>query len=166
MALNMNQFKLSNLAGEVMNPAANVIQAQILSTIGTASYYTAGQVVAFGTASGDIPTVRAVTTGCGVGIITYNPKREKYYGNMICSVALDGTIITCVAGAAIMRGDVVGYGSTATNIPNVTTIAHTAGSTGRGIGIALDIATAANDIIRVLIKAGTYGTTNWYDAAA
>lgn len=166
MAFNLNQFKLSNIAGLVMNPAANVIQAQVLSTLGTASYYSAGQVVAFGTATGDIPTVRAVTTGCGVGIITFNAKRDKFYGNMICSVALDGTIVTCVAGAAIMRGDVVGYGSTTSNVPNVTTISNAGGATGRGIGIALDIAAAADDIIRVLIKAGTYGTTKWYDAAA
>ena len=166
MAFNLNQFKLSNIAGLVMNPAANVIQAQVLSTLGTASYYSAGQVVAFGTATGDIPTVRAVTTGCGVGIITFNAKRDKFYGNMICSVALDGTIVTCVAGAAIMRGDVVGYGSTTSNVPNVTTISNAGGATGRGIGIALDIAAAADHIIRVLIKAGTYGTTKWYDAAA
>ena len=166
MAFNLNQFKLSNIAGVVMNPAANVIQAQILSTLGTASYYTAGQVVAFGTTSGDMPEVRAVTTGCGIGIIAFNAKREKYYGNMICSVALDGTIITCVAGAAIMRGQPVAYGSTAANVPNVTGLAVGASSKVVGIGISLDIAAAAGDIIRVLIKSGTFGSTSWYDAVA
>ena len=163
MGFNLNQFKLSNIAGLVMNPAANVIQAQVLSTLGTASYYVAGQVVAFGTASGDIPTVRAVTTGCGIGIITFNAKRDKYYGNMVCGVALDGSIITCVAGAAIMRGQTVAYGSVTSNVAYVTGLAQGAGIKTQGIGIALDIAAAADDIIRVLIKSGSYGSTGWYD---
>jgi hypothetical protein len=166
MGFNLNQFKLSNIAGLVMNPAANVIQAQVLSTLGTASYYVAGQVVAFGTASGDIPTVRAVTTGCGMGIITFNAKRDKYYGNMVCGVALDGSIITCVAGAPIMRGQPVAYGSVTSNVAYVTGLSIVPNAATFGIGIALDIASAADDIIRVLIKAGVSGTSRWYDGAA
>jgi hypothetical protein len=157
MAFNMSQFKLTNIAGVVMNPAANVIQAQVLSTYGTATYVSAGQVVAFGTATGDIPTVRAVNTGFGVGIIVANAKRDKFYGNMVVGVAIDGSVITCNAGAAIMRGDVVGYGSTTNNLPNVTTM-----GSGNGIGIALDIASAAGDIIRVLVRPGVaYNVTQY-----
>jgi hypothetical protein len=166
MAFNLNQFKLSNIVGLVMNPAANVIQAQVLSTLGTASYYVAGQVVAFGTASGDMPTVRAVTTGCGIGILAFNAKKDKYYGNSMCTVALDGTIISCAAGAAIMRGQPVAYGSVTADVAYVTGLAITPNAASYGIGIALDIAAAAGDIIRVLIKAGVSGTNRWYDGAA
>ena len=153
MAFNLNQFKLTNNVGEVMNPAANVIQAQVLPTLATASYYVAGAVVAFGTASGDTPIVRAISTGCGIGVIVFNAKKNTYYANDIVGLALDGTIITMQAASAIMRGDVVAYGST-----GVGTI-----TSGYGIGIALDIATYSTDIIRVMIKAGVPGSgITWY----
>jgi hypothetical protein len=152
MALNLNQFKLSSNIGEVMNPAANTIQAQVLSSLAAASYYYAGDVVAFGTGSGDMPMVRKVSTGCGVGVILFNAKKAKYSANDIVSVALDGTIVTMQASSLIMRGDIVGWGST-----GVSTVAS-----GNGIGIALDIAATATDIIRVEIKAGIATGITWY----
>ncbi len=154
MAFNLNQFKLTNNVGEVMNPAANVIQATVLSSLSASSYYIAGQVVAFGTGTNDMPTVRLVTTGCGIGVIVFNAKKDKYYANDICGIALNGTIITMLAASAIMRGDTVAHGTTAGYINTITT--------GNGIGKALDIAVAANDIIRVLIMAGVDATIAFY----
>ena len=151
MAMNLNQFKITNRAGLVMNPAANVIQCQVLPTLATTSYLSAGQVVAFGTDSGSTPIVRAVANagGCGIGIIVYNMKTDKYYARYICGVALDGSIITCNADVAMTRGNIVGWGS-----GGVRPIANTS----FGIGITLDNATAANDIVRVLIQTGISGT--------
>ena len=151
MAFNLTQFKLTNIQGLCMNPAANVIQCVVLPSLATTSYYSAGLVVSFGstTVSG-APVIQAATSGTGgMGIIVFNAKTDKFYANDVVGVALDGTIINVVAGAPILRGQVVAYGSTTTNIPNVTGC-----SSGIGIGIALDIASAANDIIRVLVKSG------------
>ena len=135
-----------------MNTGANVIQAQVLPTLATASYYSAGLVVSFCTATGDMPMVQSVSVGStnGIGIIVSNEKTNKYYANNIVGVALDGTIISVSAGAPIMRNQVVGYGSTtAAGLPQVTAM-----GSGNGIGIAIDIAAAAGDIIRVMVKAG------------
>jgi hypothetical protein len=151
MAVNLNQFKLTNRAGVVMNPAANVIQCQILPSLATTSYYSAGQVVAFGTDSGSTPIVRAVaSTGCGIGIIVYNMKTDKYYARYICGVALEGSIITCNADAAMTRGNIVAWGSGGVRAIGATN--------AFGIGITIDNASAANDIVRVLIKPGVTGT--------
>jgi hypothetical protein len=151
MGFNLNQFKLTNLQGLVMNPAANVIQAVVLPTLATTTYYSAGLVVSFGSvATNACPVVQQAVSGTGgIGIIVFNAKRDTFYANEIVGVALDGTIINCVAGAPISRQQVVAYGSTASNIPNVTGC-----SSGIGVGIALDVAAAAGDIIRVLVKSG------------
>lgn len=149
MALNLNMFKMSNQVGVVMNPAANVIQAVVLPTLATTSYYSAGLVVSYGTDSGDMPVIRQVSSGCGIGIIVFNAKTDTFYRNQIVGVALDGSIITCAAGTGITRNDIVGYGSVTSNQPTIQTIAS-----GSGIGIALDSAAALGDIIRVQIKAG------------
>ena len=152
MAFNLNQFKLSNIEGMTMNPEPNVISAQVLPTLAAASYYQAGQVVAFGTNAGDMPIIRAINTGCGIGVIAFNAKKSKYYANDICSVALDGTIITVKAASAITRNDVLAYGST-----GMGTI-----TTGNGIGIALDNASASGDIVRMMVKAHVCGSANLY----
>ena len=154
MAFNLNQFKLTNRVGEVMNPAANVIQAMVLPSLAAALYYSAGQAVSWGTNSGDVPVVRNVYSGAvGCGVIVYNMKSDKYAAKAIVGVALDGSTINVSAASAITRGDVVGWGST-----GFSTVA--AGITAYGLAIALDNASTNGDIIRVLIKAGVRGTSS------
>ena len=148
---NMNQFGLKDQVGEVMNPGANVIQCVINPSLASGTYYMAGQVVSFATNAGDTPVVKAASAGKGIGVIVFNERTNQYSARMVCGVALDGSIITMSAAAAIARGDVVGYGSTFTTGAAVGV--STMGS-GVGIGIALDIAASSTDIVRVLIKSG------------
>jgi len=148
---NMNQFGLKDQVGECMNPAANVIQAVINPSLASGTYYLAGQVVSLGAGSGDCPIVQAAAAGKGIGVIVFNERINKYSARMVCGVALDGSIITMQAAAAIARGGVVGYGST---FSDGTAIGISTMSSGVGIGIALDIAASATDIVRVLIKSG------------
>jgi hypothetical protein len=152
MALNMNQFKLGNVLGKTMNPAANVIQAQLYLASGTAN---AGDVVCFGSTSSEMPVVRKVNTGCGIGVIVFNARTNAYTSGMIIGVALAGTIVTVQATSAITRGDVVGWGSTGVG---------TLGAAKYGLGIAIDNATYGTEIIRVLLQPGVYSTSPqiWY----
>jgi hypothetical protein len=151
MAYQMNQFKLKDQLGEVMNPGANVIQAVINPSLASGTYYQAGQVVSFGASVNDTPTVVAAAAGKGLGVIVFNERTNQYSANMVCGIALDGSIITMQAAAAIARGAVVGYGSTFTD---GTAVGISTMASGIGIGIALDIAASATDIVRVLIKSG------------
>ena len=148
---NMNQFKLKDQVGEVMNPAANVIQAVINPSLASGTYYQAGQVVSFAGTANDTPVVTAASAGKGLGVIVFNERTNQYSARMICGVALDGSIITMSAAAAIARGAVVGYGST---FSDGTAVGISTMASGVGIGIALDIAATSTDIVRVLIKSG------------
>ena len=151
-AFNMNQFGLTNNVGEVMNTGANVIQAVINPSLAAGTYYMAGQVVQLGTDTNDTPTVKAAVGGKGIGVIVFNERTNQYSANMVCSVALDGTIITMLAAAQIARGQVVAWGST---FGTGTAIGISAAASGSGIGIALDnAASSGTDIFRVLIKSG------------
>jgi hypothetical protein len=151
MPYNMNQFGLTNQVGEVMNPAANVIQATINPNLASGTYYQAGQVVSFAAGVSDIPIVAASAAGYGIGVIVFNERTNQYSANMVCGVALDGSIVTMQAAALIARNQVVAYGSTFTT---GSAVGVSAAGSGVGIGIALDTAASATDIIRVLIKAG------------
>ena len=148
---NMNQFSLKDQVGEVMNPAANVIQAVINPSLASGTYYLAGQVVSFAGNAGDTPVIAAASAGKGIGVIVFNERTNKYSARMVCGVALDGSIITMQAAAAIARGAVVGYGST---FSDGTAIGISTMASGVGLGICLDIAASATDIVRVLIKSG------------
>jgi predicted RecA/RadA family phage recombinase len=148
---NMNQFKMKDQIGEVMNPAANVIQAVISTSLAAGTYVQAGQVVSFDTTAGDMPAVKPAAAGKGIGVIVFNERTNQYAQNMVCGIALDGSIITMSAAAAIARGAVVGYGST---FSDGSAIGVSTMGSGVGIGVALDIAATSTDIVRVLIKSG------------
>ena len=148
---NMNQFNLTNNVGEVMNPAANVIQCIVNPSLAAGTYYMAGQVVSLSTATSDTPAVQAAAAAHGIGVIVFNERTNQYSAKNVCGVALDGSIITMQAAAVIARGQVVGYGST---FSDGTAVGVSAMGSGVGIGVALDAATSATDIFRVLIKAG------------
>lgn len=148
----MNQFKLTNQVGDVMNTGANVIQAIINPSLAAGTYYMAGQVVSLGTDTNDTPTVLAATAGRGIGVIVFNERINQYSANMPCGVALDGTIINMLSSVQVARGQVVGWGST---FSSGTAIGIGPIASGSGIGIALDNCSATGtDIFRVLIKSG------------
>jgi len=153
VSFNLNQFKLGQNIGELMNPGANVIQAQVLPSLSTASYYSAGDVVTFGsTTTGDLPQVKKISTGCGMGVIVFNMKKDKFYANEIVGVALDGSIISMWAATAISRGDVVSYGTS--GLGTITS--------GYGLGIALDTC-STQGLCRILIKCAVPGTgITWF----
>lgn len=143
MAFQLNQFKLTKNAGEVMNANPNTISARITSD--EASYYVAGAVLKYDTAeAGDAPVMEEITLGQGgEGVLLFNAQKAKRYADEMVEVALLGSIVTMIAATAIARGASVAY-APATGYVSTTT--------GAKIGKALDIASTTGDIIRVLVN--------------
>lgn len=145
MAFQLNQFKLTNQIGEVMNPAVNVIAIRLSSTYsGTAK---AGDVVKFNaTEDGDLPVVNAAVSGdAGQGVILFNAKKATYAALDVTEIALDGSIVTMAAATALPRRQLVSWNS-------VSGYVQATATNQNYIGITIDEAAATGDIVRVLIR--------------
>ena len=143
MSFQLSQFKLSDHAGEKMNPAGLVIGARISAD--QASYLEAGFAVKFVAAeAGDAPVIDEIGAGeGGDGVILFNMQKSKRYANEMVEVAMIGSIVTMVAATAINRGVDVAYDPSTGKV---------SGTTGAKIGKTLDIASADGDIVRVLVN--------------
>ena len=143
MAFQLNQFKLTNIAGETMSPGSAVIAVRLSSTLsGTVK---AGDVVKYNpTEVGDLPVVDKASSGdSGNGVILFNAKKATYAALDVTEMAIAGSIITMVANGTIGRNTLVGWNSVSGLIQSTT---------GNYIGTTLDAATASGDIIRVLVQ--------------
>lgn len=145
MAIQLNQFKLTNQIGEPMNPATNVIAVRLSSTYTPAGK--AGDVVKFNpTEDGDLPVVNPAISGdAGQGVILFNAKKATYAALDVTEIALQGTIVTMAAAGALSRRQLVSWNSVSGYIQATATNQNY-------IGITLDEASAAGDIVRVLIN--------------
>lgn len=142
MSFQLNQFKLSNMPGEVMNVNANTIAVKLLSTLsGTVK---AGDVVKLhATEVGDLPVVdKAVSGDSGIGVVLFNAKKATWAANDVIEVALGGSIITMVASTNFNRAQLVSWNSVSGQVQSTS---------GNYIGFAMDIATATGDIVRVFV---------------
>jgi hypothetical protein len=143
MAMQLNQFKLANMAGQTMNPNDITISARVTST--ESGSYVAGQTVKLVASEvGDAPVVVAtVQSDVPFGVVLQNPKKGKYAAYDMVEIALAGSIVTMVAGMALGRGKKV-YAAATTGYISSTTLAN--------VGITLDVASAAGDIVRVFVN--------------
>lgn len=139
----LNQFKLSNIAGEVMNVNPSTIAVRLASTYTPAGK--AGDVVKLSAAeAGDAPVVvPAVSGDSGIGVILFNAKKATYAANDMAEIALANSIITMVASTGMNRSVLVAWNSVSGQVQSTT---------GNYVGITLDIASATGDIIRVLLQ--------------
>lgn len=152
MALNLTQFGMTQIAGQVMDVNPNTISAQISSTSApAASYLQAGDFVIF-TPTDTAQAVRVAQCPSGAacdGVIIFNAKTNQYKAYNDCEIALAGSIITVQAGAAFNRGALLNYvpGTVTGQLGSVfsTTSATFAAE-------ALDIASAAGQIVRVRVR--------------
>lgn len=145
MAFQLNQFKLSNQVGEVMNPAANVIAVRLSATFsGTAK---AGDVMKLNAAEdGDLPVVNAAVSGdAGQGVILFNAKKATYAALDVTEMAMDGTIVTMAAATNLNRRQLVSWNS-------LTGYVQATATNQNYIGYTLDEAAVTGDIVRVLIR--------------
>ncbi len=143
MAFQLNQFALTNQAGETMSPSPNVIAVRMSSTMsGTVK---AGDVVKMNpTEDGQLPVVdKAVSGDSGFGVVLFNAKKATYAALDVTEIALAGSIVTMVAGTAINRSQLVSWNSVSGYIQ---------ATAANYIGLTLDEAAATGDIVRVLVQ--------------
>ena len=145
MAFQLNQFKLTNQAGETMSATPNVIAVRLSSTYTPVGK--AGDVVKLNaTEDGDLPVVNPAISGdAGMGVILFNAKKATYAALDVTEIALEGTIVTMVAATALNRRQLVSWDS-------VRGYVQATANSNNYIGITIDEATTTGDIVRVLIR--------------
>jgi hypothetical protein len=152
MALNLTQFGMTQIAGQVMDVNPTTISATIASTSNPASgYLQAGDFVLY-QPSDVAQSIRVALCPSGSqadGVIIFNAKKNQYNAYDSCEIALASSIITVQAGAAFNRGALLNY------VPGtVTGQLGSVFSTTSAVSNAeaLDIATAAGQIVRVRVR--------------
>lgn len=155
----LNQFAQSPILGLVDQiPSLNVITAQILTTSAATAIQVGSTVkLVDGTGANIIVDVcSAVTDGPVYGVILFNQKKNTYAPGDRVEIACVGSVLYLKTSAAVARGTKVGTTpATTTADPTVQAIATAA--TDYVTGVALDKATAANQLIRVQIQPSLNG---------
>ena len=149
-----NQFGMTAEAGELdlslglNNSMAVLVDPTAASTVSISAGETV-KLIDLGTSdySGVNPVVgkRAAVTDPVFGIVVKSKKTFTSGAKGIVDVALDGSVLRLKASGAISRGATV-YA----DLVNVGQVQSTA--SGPGLGISLDKAAAAGELVRVLVK--------------
>lgn len=145
---NMNQIAQTAIKGRTsFLPAANVISVQI-DPNSVQTLYPASAVV-LTTATGVMVIVDKATPAQNIfGFIVWNPKKPNgWTANAKVEIALPGTIMEMESATAFNRGQVLDQ-----VVLNDQVQAHSGPNTP--IGISLDNATGANQLVRVYIQIG------------
>jgi len=142
MAFNLNQFGLTEKAGKTMNVNPETIAVRVSKDASAA--LVAGDAVSLVAAevASNPPVDKAALGALIFGVVLDNPRQASFAAKSVTEIGLAGTIVTMVAGTPFNRGDVY-YKPTTGFIE---------GTSGVRIGISLDIASAAGDIVRVRIS--------------
>lgn len=155
----MNQFTQAPILGLVdLIPSPNVIAAQIVSTSTAAIQNGSAMKLVSGT--GALPLVDAVTgptDGPIYGVIPYTARKNLYVANDVVQLCLTTSFMFLKSSAAITRGAVVSTVAATTSAD--PTVATAVTSTDYVLGISIDTATAANQLVRINIKPGAIGAT-------
>lgn len=149
----MNSFTQAPILGQVdLVPSPNVITAQIISTSSAPSIQQGDAVkLVTGTSATILVDIcSGPTDGPVLGVIPYNERKNLYSAGDLIEVAQVNTYVYLKASTSVARGaKVTTTASTTSADPLVTTVSVP--STQYVTGIAVDVATAANQLIRVQI---------------
>lgn len=152
---NQNQFTQAPILGAVdLIPTTDVVTAQVLPTSALTSLQVGDPVKLVTGSSGAILVDKQTgpTDAIVFGVIPYNEKKNLYVKGDLIEVVIAGVMYMRTS-AAVVRGTRVAItSSTTTTDPLVATDATTGHFT---TGIALDEASAANQLIRVRILPAT-----------
>lgn len=146
MALTLNQFSLEPVQGMLdLSIQPNTIACQVDASQGTALI--AGQAVTMVDSAGGVPKViaAAADTGDVFGFVNYNEKDIDFPAEAKVEISMfRGNVMFMTSNAAIARNAQVMIVVSGSKVATAT-------SNKRVIGRALDKATDANQLIRVLI---------------
>ncbi len=148
---NMNQFTQAPILGLVDQiPTPDVVSAQLLSTTSAVAQVGSAVKLVTGTSGAILVDIcTGPTDGPVFGVIPYNERKNLYKANDLIEVACEDSYVYLRSSAAITRGtNVSTTAATTTTDPLVTTDV----TSGHYItGIAVDEATAANQLLRIKI---------------
>lgn len=142
---NMNQFAMGSVKGQCAAvPAANVISAQLTTaSVGTPKAGAAVKLIA-GQANTILVEVAAATDDI-FGFIVWNPKKNTYAAGDSFEVALPGTVMTMESSSAFNRGQSLEIVASGEKVKAYA-------GTNTPCGVALDTASGAGQLVRVLIR--------------
>lgn len=145
MYQNQNQFAQTTTKGKVAAvPNPSTLSCQITTASGnTFKAGTAVKLVA-GTAN-TILIEKAAATEAIFGFVVWSPKKSSWTAGQTVEVALPGSVMEMESSAAINRGQLVEQVATGDLVAAYAGVNTT-------VGVALDTASAANQLIRVLIR--------------
>lgn len=141
----LNQFAIANKKGIIKN-GDHGQKYEVMASV-SSGVLVAGTVVKLKDGTTDIPQVEVVaaTTDVPFGVVPYGAINNEIGDKEVFTVASDYSIITMEANGAISRGAKVMAVISGAKVATAT-------DGNYAIGIALDKATSAGDIIRVLLK--------------
>lgn len=150
----MNSFAQTAILGLVSEiPTPNAVSAQINPSSSATSIQVGDMVKLIAGTSGQILVDKcsAATDGPVYGVIAYNPRKNTYSAGDIVDLVLNESYVYLRATAAIARGVKVTF-TPSTTTTDALVVAVTTASTQYVCGVTIDTATAANDLIRVVIR--------------
>lgn len=156
LALNQNQFSMSAIIGQVTaDPQPRTLSCQLDPNSSWTGPITAGQAVKLTNTAGTVITVEPCSADTDVpfGVIAYNLRKSTLVLGDYAEIVSSGGVMLLKSSGAIARGDRVAVTNqtVATNDPTIATNT----TTGKAIvGVALGKATAADQLIKVLIQPG------------
>ena len=158
-SLNQNQFTQAPVIGQVaFQPNVDTETCQINPNT-TATYIQAGCAVKLIANSGPeivVDVTSGPSDGPVYGVISYNPRINKYGASDRVEIASTSNIIYLKSSAAINRGNRVSVTNPSTNDATVASDATAGDST---IGFALTQVSGANQLVKVKIAVGSNSTT-------
>jgi hypothetical protein len=149
----MNSFVQTPILGLVgMIPSPNVISAQISpSSVAVIQVGTPVKLVTGTSSTILVDACTGPTDGPVFGVIPFNNRKNIYAANDIVEVCCSNSYLYLRSSAAIARGaKVTTTAATSTTDPLVTTVSVP--STQYVTGVAVDTATAADQLIRVEVQ--------------
>lgn len=152
MSLSPNQFNMIAVAGDLdLKFAGSVITARVSANTSGGTALVAGQAVKMEDATGGVPPVLALTanTQSAFGFVIRTLQNQNFPTGHAVEVAMAGSVMNMVAGAAIARGAKL-------EVVYTTNKVITNAGTNPVCGFALDKAAADGDIIRVYILSPSY----------
>lgn len=146
MAQNVNQFAQQPILGQLdLETQGTVVTVRVSSNQATA--LVAGQAVFVENSAGGVPAVLAAVQGGQVdGFIGRNLKDQTFPATARAEMAMDDSIMWLNSGGAIAR-----FGKVEAQIATPGNVVAS-GGVNQVVGIAFDQATAANQLIRVLLR--------------
>lgn len=142
---NLNQFAQTPIKGDVAGvPNPSTLSCQL--TTASSNTPKAGYLVKLiaGTAN-TILVEQAGPTDVPFGFIVFNPKKDTYAAGDQMEVAISGSVINLETAGSFNRGQNVEFVTSGGRV-------QVYGGTNNICGVALDTATAAGQIVRVLVR--------------